>query len=115
MSNPKLSELQLMIQGTLDAYEDRRARLDALKAIQWRLRGPHGEFVGVNGFFGVAFVPENDALIFDGRDNEARKLATYEAVLGQLTIEILPQDTHGFCVSDDEMREENELLKNKRN
>jgi hypothetical protein len=91
---PKLSELQLMIQGTLDAYQGepmRAERLRALKAIQWRLRGPHGEFVGVNGFFGVAFVPENDALIFDGRDNEARKLAMYEAILGQLTIEILPQ------------------------
>jgi len=35
--------------------------------------------------------PESKALVFDGRDNEELKLCVYQAMLGQLTIEILPQ------------------------
>lgn len=31
------------------------------------------------------------AELFDGRDNEAMKLATYERALGPLTVEIIPQ------------------------
>ena len=83
-----------MIQGTLDAYRGevmRAERLRALKAILWRLRGPNGEFVGMRGYWAIAFVPEHEALVFDGRDNEEMKLRAYESALGPLTIEILPQ------------------------
>lgn len=86
-----LAELQAMIRGTIDAYHDTKERWKAMKAIQWRLRGPAGQYVGNKGFWTLAFVPEANALIFDGRDNEAIKLRFYESVLGPLTIEILPQ------------------------
>lgn len=78
-----------MIQGTLRANKDRQR---ALKAIQWRLRGPRGEFVGLYVGLGCGFVPEENAIVFDGRDNEQQKLRTYQSALGnRLTVEILPQ------------------------
>lgn len=54
----------------------------------WRLRGPQGQFVGLDGLR-CAFVPEHEALTFDGRDNEATKLGIYQATLGPLRIELL--------------------------
>jgi len=90
--NP-LAELQAMIAGTVAAFADKKMRAEAMQAIQWRLRGPNGEFVGLGGLHGLqcSFVPESAAFVFDGRDNEKMKLATYEAALGELTVEILPQ------------------------
>lgn len=84
-----------MIQGTLRAFPVGKERQEALKAIQWRLRGPNGEFVGLKPkSFRCAFVPESDALIFDGQDNEHLKHRVYSAMLGAaLTVEILPQMT----------------------
>ena len=89
-SNP-LSELQAMIHGTVMAHTG-KDRQKALKAIQWRFRGPNGEYVGLNKQLACSFVPEPQALIFDGRDNERMKLDCYQSALGPLTIEILPQD-----------------------
>lgn len=92
---PALSELQTMIQGTAAVYGNPRELRKALKAIQWRFRGPNGEYVTSGHELGdrVAFCPEDHATIFDGRDNETQKLAYYEAFLGPLTIEIIPQLT----------------------
>lgn len=86
----KLSELKDMIAGTVTAYPDPKKRWKAMRAIQWRLRGLHGEFVGMDNL-ACAFVPESRALVFDGRDNEDLKLVFYQAALGDLTVEILPQ------------------------
>jgi len=61
-----------------------------MAAIKWRLRGPVGQFVGLGSGLKCAFVAESNAMIFDGRDNEEMKLATYQAELGNLTVEILP-------------------------
>ena len=83
-----LSELQAMIRGTVAATSPSE-RKNALKSIQWRLRGPHGEFVGLNNSLACVFVPEAQAEIFDGRDNELMKLRIYEFALGPLAIEIL--------------------------
>jgi len=90
----KLSELQAMIRGTIDAHQVNRNRQRALRAIQWRLRGPNGEFVGLGVLsdgLPCIFCPESSAMVFDGRDNETIKLATYERALGPLTVEIIPQ------------------------
>ena len=89
LQNP-LAELQQMISGTVAAFPDSRMCRKALKAVMWRMRGPNGEFVGLKNLR-CAFVPEADAMIFDGRDNEAHKLQNYQAALGPLTIEIIPQ------------------------
>ncbi len=99
--NPKLKELQAQIAGVLTAFpigqtKDAayRLRVKALKACMWRLRGPNGEFVGLGPLMEglkCRFVPEAQGLIFDGRDNEERKLKTYEAALGPLVVEIIPQ------------------------
>lgn len=90
----KLTEIQAMIAGVLNAFPDtgkvNRRRTNALKACQWRLRGPNGEFVGLR-HMACSFVPEASSFVFDGRDNEAMKLATYERALGPLTVEIIPQ------------------------
>lgn len=59
-----------------------------LEQIKWRLRGPNGEFVGLSTFR-CDFVPEKNALIFDGRDNEDLKKRTFERVLGPLTVELI--------------------------
>ncbi len=90
----KLSELQQMIAGVIAAYPAGKARGNALKACQWRLRGPNGEFVGLSSIVDglrAKFVPEAEAMVFDGRDNEDIKLRAYERTLGALTVEILPQ------------------------
>lgn len=91
-----ISELQSMIEGTLTAFaHNPKLRTKALKAIQWRFRGPNGEYVASGERLGdkVAFCPQDRATIFDGRDNEAHKLSFYQTFLGPLTIEILPQQT----------------------
>ena len=92
--NTKTAELKQMIEGAIRCTSPNMRR-KALKACMWRLRGPNGEYVGLNADKTacpvIAFVPESRALIFDGRDNEDMKLRTYEAVLGELTIEIVPQ------------------------
>lgn len=81
-----------MIQGTLRAFPNNKARQRALKAIRWRLRGPRGEFVGLHVGLTCGFVPEGNAIVFDGRDNEQQKLRYYQNALGErLTVEILPQ------------------------
>lgn len=67
-----------------------RDRDKVLASVKWRLRGIHGEFVGLDSQSRCAFVPESEGLVFDGRDNEERKLATYQAALGQLVLEVLP-------------------------
>lgn len=67
-----------------------KARNKALAGVKWRLRGIHGEFVGLDSQVRCAFVPESEALVFDGQDNEERKIATYQAALGQLRLEVLP-------------------------
>ena len=59
------------------------------KSVLWRMRGPDGEFVGINGRLAPAFVDERSALVFDGRDNEATKLAFFRITLGNLHIEVL--------------------------
>ena len=87
----KLAELKQMIAGTVAAYPDKKQCWKAMQAIQWRLRGPNGEYVGLTKKLACAFVPEADAFVFDGRDNEDMKMATYQAALGELTIEIIPQ------------------------
>ncbi len=80
-----------MIEGVLAVYPAGRERTKALKAVQWRLRGPLGQFVGLDAALSCAFVPEAYGQVFDGRDNEDQKLATYERELGPLTVEVLPQ------------------------
>lgn len=82
-----------MIAGVLAAYPAGRERTKALKACQWWLRGQQGQFVGLNNL-ACAFVPESLAQVFDGRDNEDQKLATYERALGPLAVEIIPQICH---------------------
>lgn len=84
-------ELQRMIDGAVKATPVGRERTNALKAIQWRFRGPNGGFVGLKmqGMPICAFVPEEKALVFDGRDNQVNKKAMYERALGPLTIEVL--------------------------
>lgn len=68
----------------------RKAYQNALKSVQWRLRGPQGEFVGLlPNSFSCSFIPESDSLTFDGRDNEDAKLKYYESQLGPLTVEVL--------------------------
>jgi hypothetical protein len=86
----RLSELSRMIAGTCEAFSEPKARWKAMRAIQWRLRGPNGEFVGSKNMR-CSFVPERESVIFDGRDNAENKLAFYEACLKvNLDIEILP-------------------------
>lgn len=89
-----MNELKQMIAGVLKAYPPGHERIKALKACQWRLRGPCGEFVGIgdvrSGFKGK-FLPESHAQLFDGRDNEDLKFAVYQRDLGPLTVEIIPQ------------------------
>lgn len=93
METTKTSEVTAMCDGVLAAFPQGRMRTKALKAVQWRLRGSLGEFVGLSDDLRCAFVPESKAFVFDGRDNEARKLATYETALGPLTIEVIkPRD-----------------------
>jgi hypothetical protein len=87
----KTAELKSMLAGAIAALPALKYRTEILKACQWRLRGPNGEYVGLTKQLACAFVPEADALVFDGRDNEDMKLATYQAALGELTIEIIPQ------------------------
>lgn len=65
-----------------------KERNKALAKIKWRMRGPSGEFVGLNDLR-CAFVPESGAMIFDGRDSETCRLATYQATLGPLRIELI--------------------------
>ena len=67
-----------------------KARNKALAGVKWRLRGIRREFVGLDSQCRCAFVSESEALVFDGRDNEEMKLATYQAALGQLVLEVLP-------------------------
>jgi hypothetical protein len=92
-----LAELQTMITAAVARNPAGKARITELKAIQWRLRGPCGQFVGhgdiFTGFRGQ-FVPEASAIVFDGRDNEATKLDAYSRDLGPLTVEIIPQLCH---------------------
>lgn len=92
----KLSEVQEMVRGALSRHPVKSKELqEELKAIQWRLRGPRGEHVGLVKLFNCAFVPESESLVFDGRDNEAMKLRVYELAIGvPLTIEVLPQLCH---------------------
>jgi hypothetical protein len=86
-----MDELNAMIKGTCEAFADSKQRWKAMKAIQWRFRGPCGEFVG-NRAMRAAFVSEAEATIFDGRDNAEMKQRFFEAVLKYpLTVEILPQ------------------------
>lgn len=83
-----------MIAGTRAVFaSDKNLILKSMKAIQWRLRGSNGEFVGLSGMR-CSFVAEKDAIIFDARDNETIKTQTYSRALGALTIEILQQITH---------------------
>jgi hypothetical protein len=91
MAENKLTELKQMIAGTIAAYPDKKQCWKAMQAIQWRLRGPNGEYVGINKQMACSFVPEDDSLVFDGRDNEDIKLATYQRALGNLAVEIIPQ------------------------
>lgn len=81
-----------MINGALQARmpSNGPSRMEVLQAIQWRMRGPNGEYVGLDGVF-VAFVPESNAQIFCGVDNEDLKLDFYQSILGKLSIEIIPQ------------------------
>lgn len=84
-------ELSKMIAGTVAAYRIQRERVKALKAIQWRFRGPHGEYCGLNTQWECCFCAESQASIFDGCDNEKTKLLFWERALkSKLTIEILP-------------------------
>lgn len=83
-------ELNQMIDGALRANAH-TARKEVLEAIQWRLRGPNGEFVGLNGVF-ASFVPESGAIVYNGFDNADLKLPFFQSVLkSELTVEILPQ------------------------
>jgi hypothetical protein len=87
------AELKQMIAGALK-IQCPKTRKAALKACQWRLRGPRGEFVGlgpVSAGLPCQFVPEASASVFDGRDNEDTKLAIFQRALGPLTVEIIPQ------------------------
>ena len=90
-TNTKTAELKQMIAGSIAAIPSVSLRQEVLKACQWRLRGVNGEYVGLTKQLVCAFVPESDAMIFDGRDNEDIKLATYQRALGELTVEIIPQ------------------------
>lgn len=93
MTTTKTGELKQMIEGALRMTPQNK-RSKVMQAVQWRLRGPNGEYVGlsspIDGLKPV-FCPESAAIVFDGRDNEDMKLRTYEATLGELTIEIIPQ------------------------
>lgn len=93
MKSSKTDELKQMIEGAI-RFASPNMRTKALKACQWRLRGPHGEYVGAGPAaqgLPCRFVPESKALVFDGRDNEDMKLAVFECALGALTVEIIPQ------------------------
>jgi hypothetical protein len=86
-SETGLEELNQMIDGAARLANKEQA----LKAVQWRFRGPNGEFVGLRGIK-CAFVPESQASVFDGRDNAAHKLQFWQTILqAPLSIEILPQ------------------------
>ena len=92
-TNPKLAELKAMIIGVVESTPAGRTRTKALKACQWRMRGPNGEYVGLTGGARLicSFVSEAQAMILDGRDSYEIKLATFERELGPLSVEIIPQ------------------------
>lgn len=65
-----VNELRNRVDETVKKYENRRARIDALKKIQYVLVANDWPISDSNG-----------ALIFDGRDNEEMKVRYYTAVL----------------------------------
>lgn len=84
-----LDELHQMIQGAGEAFDNPDQRWEAMGAIEWRLRGPNGQYVGLDGVR-AAFVPEEKALTFSGHDNEVRKIVYFQAVLRErISVEVL--------------------------
>lgn len=65
------------------------ARRKALSLVKWRLRSGL-LYAGVDSAFKAVLVGPDDAMTFDGRDNEQAKLAYWQAMTGRtFEIEIL--------------------------
>lgn len=91
-SGAKWSALAQSADDAASGIAELRSKIDESgdpKSVLWRMRGPGGEFVGINGRLAPAFVDERSVLVFDGRDNEATKLAFFRITLGNIHIEVL--------------------------
>jgi hypothetical protein len=87
---PDIDPLGSLIAEAVNTTEPGKARTDALKAIRWQFRGPNGEYVGLDGGTNCAFVPQSNAQVFDGRDNQEAKRRFWQAQMRvTLTIEVI--------------------------
>jgi hypothetical protein len=91
-----ISEVTAMVNGTVKAFEGQPRRLQqaALKACQWRLVSADGRAVQPTSCLlePARLGQRETGLVFDGRDNEAAKLAFFQAALKTpLFFDILPQ------------------------
>jgi len=82
-------DLREMIAGVVERGEGRRG----LMACQWRLVDGDGRGVALRGASSApCFCHRDEAIVFDGRDNEALKLRFFSFLLRvPLFVEIIPQ------------------------
>lgn len=68
-----------------------RERMNALAAIRWVLRDQNGNYAALGSKGSVIAVESiNEALVFDGRDNEEMKRGYYRRITGMdYTVELL--------------------------
>ena len=79
-----MQALQSPISSTVSSTPAGPARNAALRAIRWRLHCPAlGVYAGLDESGGIVALPSvTGAQVFDGRDNEAAKLAFYRRATG---------------------------------
>lgn len=58
-----------------------KQNIKQLKANRWRLVTPAGQYAGLGGLAECQLVSRDEALVFDGRDNEASKIKYWSAVM----------------------------------
>lgn len=80
------------IQTACDATPPKtRERMNALAAIRWVLRDQNGNYAALDSKGSAVTVESvNEALVFDGRDNEEMKCGFYGRITGMdYTVELL--------------------------
>lgn len=86
------TELAIRLDAAMAATKPfTKARNKALASVKWVLMCADG-YASLSEQARCIIVPDLcDAMVFDGRDNEERKVATYSAALGtEFVVELLP-------------------------
>lgn len=70
------------IETVCASHADRKARWKAMKSIKWVLRSPAGQYAYLGERLQMLLTSDlNQALVFDGRDNEMMKAEFYSIIL----------------------------------